>query len=295
MIQIDAVRNMDEIIEVQKKLGNNIKNIYPIKKGNVYRGDYNGIPVVIKKAESLDRALTEFNNQQKANILLKDYGLRVPKVICVENCFIVSEFIDGKNGQLKHEELQKSLDWLRVLHSEDVKNDYYKYFGEPNNHYYGTVLINRLKDEKNYLDNVIEKHQEFSCFKEDFERIYKIAINYAKSDDTFVIGHGDFKPDNIIVHNAEIVPVDWIDFGKVLKWYDLGNLLFGQNKNNLPRLVEYYLQQYPFVNVSKIIERSLSIAFIIQAGSHFRHACNIDDISEDIIAVKRKIDYINSL
>ena len=63
---------------------------------------------------------------------------------------------------------------------------------------------------------------------------------------------------------SEIIPIDWIDFGILLRWYDVGNLL--------------------------------SIAFIIRTGSSFRHLVETnEDSSEHFRRIETNINYINEI
>ncbi len=288
-----------EIPAVDDLFDKDIRNIFCIRKSGgraVYKAIYDGHQVILKNVKDSKRAETEFNNQKKAYNLLKSRGLKVPKPINLKGSWIVSEFIEGKKNQLGYEELQKSLRYLHILHSSDYSAIY-----PLNCHYYGQNLINRLKQEEDFLLKAIQKHPKISSFKNDFSGILKIAINYAFCDSP-VAGHGDFQPNNIIVDKSEIIPIDWIDFGILLRWYDVGNLLFQQNGDELLSLVKYYLQldskqsNSSAEKVEEDVRKSLSIAFIIRTGSSFRHLVETnEDSSEHFRRIETNINYINEI
>lgn len=297
---IEGVKFM-EIPEVNDLFDKRITNITPIRRNGVrevYKATYNGCPVILKKVENSEWAKIEFNNLKKASDLLKPHGLKVPRAIEVRESWILLEFIPGKKNALSFKELQKALEYLHVLHSSDYSTIPHLY-----SHYYGENLINRLNEEKEYLHKAIKQYPRFSSFKNDFEKVLEIAINH-KLNDSPVIGHGDFQAKNIIVNESEIVPLDWRDFGELLRWYDVGNLLFKSELkwDELLRLVKHYLQvgskqsNISSKEIEKNVKEALSITFIIRTGSHFRHLLDTnEDSPEDYKKVETNIQYIKKI
>lgn len=300
---IDGVRFM-EIPEVDALFDKRITNIALIRRScggrEIYKGIYNEHQVILKNVKDSNRAQAEFNNQRKAFELLKPHGFKVPQAIDVKNSWIVSEFIEGNVNQLSYEELQKALRYLHVLHSSD-----YRTILPLNNHYYGKNLINRLNQENDFLSKAIRKYHQLSSFKKGFERILRIAVNYANhalNDSPAVVGHGDFQPKNIIVNESGIIPIDWIDFGRLLRWYDVGNLLFKQKRDGLLSLLEHYLRlgsKQSYISskeAEKIIKNFLSVTFIIRTGSHFRYMVETNENpSGHFSKVEANINYIDEI
>lgn len=275
-----------------------LTNLCPIHKSGkrqVYEAIYDGRRVVIKIAEDSKRARREFCNQKKAyELLYKKKGLKVAEVIAVRSCCIVSEYIDGKPRKiLSHRELQEALRYIHVLHSFD-----YRSISCLKNHYYGEKLVRRLKDENGFFTNAINKDRRFLALKNSFNKILKLALRYALHDEP-VVGHGDFQAKNIIVTETGIAPIDWIDFGILLRWYEVGNLLFGQKKDELLGLIEYYLSlksEQPITSLEELAKESLSIAFVVRTGSHFRHVVETDeDPSKHFCEAERNLNYINRI
>ncbi|MFX0092727.1 MAG: aminoglycoside phosphotransferase family protein [Candidatus Hodarchaeota archaeon] len=242
-----------------------------------------GEVLILKKVETPNRAEREFNNLKKAHELLTPQ--RVPKVKGVFESYILLEYIDGKKLPKDNENLmKKSLDYLACLHSR--KHDNYPY----ENHYFGKELLNRLEQEKTYF----YKTSFFSQFEENFLKILERARQAAKDREYKVIGHGDFQIGNILVdQNLKIVPIDWIDFGFVLRWYDLGTLLYWQSRENFKELVEYYLKLIRFKTtfLEAIMAKCLATTFVIQTGSHFRAV--VESRTNFVREVKNHFEYID--
>ncbi len=61
---------------------------------------------------------------------------------------------------------------------------------------------------------------------------------------SYIIGHGDFKPNNLIVTPARrVAVVDWLGLGKAQPWFDLSYLLNSAPPAERPVHVAYYLEQ----------------------------------------------------
>ena len=86
------------------------------------------------------------------------------------------------------------------------------------------------------------------------QKILEKAIESARCHEPCVLGHGDFQKKNIcITPENNIVPLDWIDFGLVLRWYNIGNLLYGQKRDDFEELLMYYVDKTNFnVNLSRM-------------------------------------------
>ena len=73
-----------------------------------------------------------------------------------------------------------------------------------------------------------------------------VADELSKSDQV-VIGHGDYKPNNLMVvgEGSDLVvrPIDWVDMGQATPWYDLAYLLSGRPEDQTKALTKTYVER----------------------------------------------------
>jgi len=60
--------------------------------------------------------------------------------------------------------------------------------------------------------------------------------------DNYILGHGDYKPNNIIFTKEKIFIIDWLGMSKAQPWYDLAYLLVHLHKADKFVYLEHYLQ-----------------------------------------------------
>ena len=57
----------------------------------------------------------------------------------------------------------------------------------------------------------------------------------------YILGHGDYKPNNIIIKNDEVFIIDWFGMSKATPWYDLAYLLIHLSKREKNKFLKYYI------------------------------------------------------
>lgn len=237
-------------------------------------------------------AKQEYVNQTRAYQILQSKGLNVPQPIKYFDSWIISEYIHGVNNNTALSDIHKSVIYLHKLHKINYRKLNLK------GHYFGDILTNRLREELDFLSRGIALFPELKNMQKDFESILQIALDHIEVDEP-VLGHGDFQPKNIIFQNSNLYPVDWMDFGLVLPWYELGNLLLLQKISTVQYAVNLYLQLgFKIWNPSKekIIKAALSIAGIIRTGSYFRYIADTQSLPLEILDnIKLNMDYMKGI
>jgi thiamine kinase-like enzyme len=82
-----------------------------------------------------------------------------------------------------------------------------------------------------------------------------LTKNLSITDETKVLIHGDFKPNNIIFNGEEVIIIDWLGMMAGTPWYDLAYLTYQLPKQKQIHLVKMYHDQMRtksyFTNLSK--------------------------------------------
>lgn len=258
----------------------------------VYYGYYNNKPAIAKVVTNeSEEALREAENI----LCVRSLGLDAPEVYYHTDRCIIMEYIQNADQfQRTKSHYERAIQYLEKLHNLTSSTNRCRKIP---NLYCGDALRERLQKERENLYKVGDKlgnnFKKYSCV---FEKILEILLPGVNTLEC-VVGHGDFKPDNILILQDRIVPIDWIDFGLTVREYELGALFFGeQNLDLMMELTEEYLKSmrkpYGAGQVKEFLRNALSIAFIIMTGSHFRLISQGESPSEHIHQIEDNVNYI---
>ena len=233
----------------------------------VLRGQLNGASLVAKFDP--DKAIQECRATKLAQQVLGARGLRVPGVIgCTTNAVLL-EYIEGMEPRLEssaHRAL--CIDFLTALQSIDPPSDLA-------DHYFGSTLHNRLLEERVHLIKAKTLAPALAAIESDFESLLSLALKAEKFDNKGVLSHGDYQPKNLrITREEEVVPIDWVDFGRAHRAYDIGNLLYSATPEEFRSGIDIYLREsgnnMPSSMVSEFATQAAAISGVIRSGHYFR-------------------------
>lgn len=273
---------------VQKTLHENV-----VRK--VLLGSFKGSVAVAKLAKGPG---DDMQREAYNMLCARHLGLEAPEVYYYNNRCLIMKFIPHER-EFRREpgDYRLAIQYLARLHS--ISPEKVSCVGLPS-HYCGSSLMQRLEDERSYLSKAKDKlpTELYERISATFQAVIEEAAETFSS--RCVVGHGDFRPDNLIVSNGKVVPVDWVDFGYTIREYELGALFFGdKNLSLVKQLIEEYLALTYMTrrtgDEEKILRASLSIAYVIMTGSHFRLIQLGEPVELHLDAIKENTEYMESV
>lgn len=181
-----------------------------------------------------------------------------PQYIGKHENFFIQEFIEGKLLQQLidkfpeeklHEYYASAVENLSKIHSS---RNYLKDKRKLNREFEKNSLRNRLDFILKMIEDTGLESYAKATGKSTLKwnkALRKINISSLVNDlcvegDNYFLGHGDYKPDNIIfTKDKEVFVIDWISMSKAQPWYDLAYLLVHLNKKDKLTYLEHYLQK----------------------------------------------------
>lgn len=267
-----------------------------LKENNVRKilwGHLEGRKVVVKISKECIRK--EGENMSCA----KRLGLDVPEVYGSDDYCLIIQYIEGDHKtKFGLAEYERAVGYLARLHS--VNPDRVGSF-KLADHYCRGVLRNRLNEELGFLhqsERVIGAG--YDELLEVFTQVLQTAYNACDSE--CVLGHGDFKSDNLIFTGEKVIPIDWKDFGFTAREYELGALLFGEERPEmLEQIPRYYLrrtgivEEFDGLKTREFVETGLSVAYAITTGSHFRLISLGESVPKHLVSIEENTKYIKKI
>jgi len=241
--------------------------------------------VIAKLHPQTNTAGQEVKALKAAKGLLGGVGLRVPMLIGTADRGILLEFIEGRTPNLAGDDhhLRLCVEYLAGMAR----------IGIPRNmtsHYHGAGLRQRLEHERVVFETAASRFHELSDLRADFEDIVVAAAAAVDSDPEGVMAHGDFQPQNLLVTaSGELVPVDWSDFGRAHRGYEIANLLLRLNPERMRSAFLWYGNALDRVVPAECLAEGLAIARVIRAGGVLRQLLSGTGCNENSIAIARRI------
>lgn len=197
----------------------------------------------------------EFRNLSNVNVAAE---IKTPKCFGYGENVIVEEYIEGKTFQeiinknkrkVRRDLFLKTLENLAEIHASfyKVRNP-----GAVRNIFEEKYARKRIATAIRMIRN--EGFDSYQRYAGDVDPSWPKAIGSVNVDKlikdlcvrskNFVLGHGDYKPNNIIFdRKGRVHTIDWLGMSKSQPWYDLAYLLVSVPWDKKKKFVDFYLER----------------------------------------------------
>ncbi len=241
-----------------------LKNIHHPGNGEIRVFSSQGKKYLVKKY--IDEKYTA---REAINIWnVQNTGIHVPRYYGFQNGFLFEEYIEGKLFQdvISQREFQEAI-YMKAIHEISVL------------HHSKDSLRDKRKLKRIFERKPLKKriemffyfitHFGFPAF-EKFSKVKKNWILALKKisipdlvnihsvrGDSYIIGHGDYKPNNLIVTHSGLYIIDWLSMAKAQPWYDLSYLLV--NVDDMKKKEEFVYQYLQETNSKLSIAKAMQL------------------------------------